>query len=454
VNGRRRHLPTVVGVVGVVVVVVVASLAGCAPDAMSPDAMSPDGMSPDAMSPVSIVSSDPPRPPVPPATTIPPATSPALVESGPVESGPSSATSITDARIVLVELARFERPVDLAARPGDDAVYVVQQSGTIVRWSVDDDVRTTALDVTDAISTGGEQGLLGVAFTPDGRHAFVNTTDRRGSTTITTYPVGSDGHLEAASSAVVLVVEQPHANHNAGDLAVDGDGLLYVALGDGGSAGDPGRFAHDPSSLLGSVLRVDPLLDGAGGYRIPDDNPFAGGTFRLPDGTAVVGAPEVFAWGLRNPWKFAFDPLTGDLWIPDVGQNEMEEINMVPSVDGRPAGRGHDFGWSAFEGTERFNTDIADTGHTTPPVLTYRHGPDGCSISGGEPYRGRALPALAGAYVYSDFCSGRLWALDLARSEQVLLAEGLTAVTAVRADADGELYVLEADGRILGVAPG
>lgn len=407
-----------------------------------------DGSAPDAASTASILVPSTPAPVTPePSTTLP--ASDAAV--GPTIG--AGVTSVAEARVLLVETERFERPVDLVGRPGDDALYVVQQGGTIVRWSRRDDTRTIALDVSGEISTGGEQGLLGLAFTPDGGYAFVNTTDRLGSTTITGYRIASDGHLDPSSSSVVLVVPQPYGNHNAGDLAVDDDGSLYVALGDGGSGGDPDGYAHDPTSLLGSLLRIDPILDGSGGYRIPADNPFVDGAFRLPDGSTVLGAAEVFAWGLRNPWKFAFDPLTGDLWIPDVGQNELEEINMVAPLDGRPAGWGHDFGWSAFEGTERFDPEVPDTGRTTPPVLTYRHGPDGCSISGGEPYRGAEIPALTGAFVYSDYCSGRLWALDLDTSLNVLLADGLAEVTAIRADRDGELYVLEAGGWVLRIAP-
>lgn len=411
---------------------------GCAPDQPVPD----DSSSASILIPTTTVASPPASPP---AST--PASTPASVLSG------SERVDLAGT-IELVELARFERPVDLVARPGDDALYVVQQRGTIVRWTIDDGGRTTALDVTASISDGGEQGLLGLAFSTDGRHAFVNTTARDGSTTITEYRVADDGRLDESSGAVVLIVPQPYRNHNAGDLAVDAEGMLYIALGDGGSANDPERTAHDPSTLLGSLLRIEPLLDGSGGYRIPPDNPFADGPVTLPDGATVNGAAEVFAWGLRNPWKFAIDPLTGDLWIPDVGQNEVEEINMVPSADGRPAGAGHDFGWSAFEGTERFNLDVPETGRSTPPVLTYRHGPDGCSISGGEPYRGNDIPGLSGAFVHSDYCSGRLWALDLGIGRHILLADGLSEVTAVRADDAGELYVLEAGGRILRLSAG
>ncbi len=194
---------------------------------------------------------------------------------------------------------------------------------------------------------------------------------------------------------------------------------------------------------LGSILRIDPAAAGDVPYTIPPDNPFAGGA----EFAGTTGAPEVWAWGLRNPWKIAFDPVTGELWIPDVGQNEFEEINVVGPTGEASAGRGLDFGWSAFEGTERFNGDVPDTGRTTTPVLTYSHA-DGCSISGGVPYRGTVIPALAPAFVYSDYCTGTIWALDLAGGRNLTLLEGFDSVASVRAGPDGELYVLERSGTV------
>lgn len=362
--------------------------------------------------------------------------------------------TVGDPRVALAEVASFERPVDLVPRPGDDALYVVQQRGQVVRWLPAAQQQSTVLDLAGRVSGGGEQGLLGLAFSPDGATAYVDFTDTDGTTTIAEYGVGTDGVFDPASERIVLTVAQPYANHNAGDLHVDDAGLLYVTLGDGGSGGDPDRVAHDPASLLGSLLRIDPTPSGDRAYTIPPDNPFADGPLTLADGTTIDGAPEVFAWGLRNPWKLAFDPVTGELWIPDVGQNAVEEVNVVGPTVERPAGWAHDFGWSAFEGTERFNSDVPDSGRTTPPVLTYRHGDDGCSVSGGAPYRGSTIPELAPAFVYSDYCSGILWALDLAGARNLELLDGLEGVTAVRADADGELYVLEAGGAISKLVPG
>ena len=404
-----------------------------------------------------------------PASTAPastaPATAPGTAEPGSVPAGtttssPDSTTStgapptVGDPRVGAEEVGRFEQPVGLVVRPADDALYVVQQRGQIVRWGRDDGTTEVVLDLAGRLSEGGEQGLLGLAFSPDGRTAYVDFTALPdGTTTIAEYAVAESGVFDTASERIVLAVAQPYSNHNAGDLVVDAEGLLYITLGDGGSGGDPQRVAHDPTSLLGSLLRIDPTPSGDAPYSIPPDNPFAGGPLVLDDGTTIDGAPEVFAWGLRNPWKIAFDPVTGDLWIPDVGQNRIEEVNVVGPVGDRPAGWAHDFGWSAFEGTDRFNTDVPETGRTTPPVLTYEHDAGGCSVTGGVPYRGSAIPQLEPAFVYSDYCAGVVWALDLAGGRNLVLLDGFEGVTAIRADAAGELYVLEAGGAISLLVP-
>lgn len=342
----------------------------------------------------------------------------------------------------------IDRPVDLVWRAGDDTLYVVGQRGTVtpVRAGVAGD---PVLDITDELSDGGEQGLLGLEFHPDLPVAYVHLTDRDGDTQVIEMEVSDavDGTavFDPASRRTLLSIDQPYANHNGGDLAIDADGMLLIALGDGGSANDPERRSLDVTSLLGKILRIDPrpAADGTA-YSIPADNPFVG----------TPGArPEIWSVGLRNPWRIDIDPLTGELWIPDVGQGTWEEVNVVES------GRGVSFGWSAFEGSHRFHDDQTDVGHT-PPLYEYEHGDAGCSVSGAMAYRGTAVPSLVGWFLFSDYCSGRLLALRDSGDgtpEVLQLHDGLGAVSAVRRGPDGEAYVLVLDsGKVLtlsGVRP-
>ncbi|MCB0965668.1 MAG: PQQ-dependent sugar dehydrogenase [Ilumatobacter sp.] len=361
---------------------------------------------------------------------------------------PPSDPTVGEPTVTTELVVETDRPVDLAVRPGDAALHLVNQSGTVVRFDPATGSSTVTLDVSGLISSGGEQGLLGLEFSADGAHAYTNHTAADGTTTVTEYAVGADGVLDPASARVLLEVAQPYSNHNAGDLALGPDGYLYVPLGDGGAAGDPERRAGDPTSLLGSLLRIDPTPTADAPYSIPSDNPFVGGSF-----AGVEGAAEVWSWGLRNPWKIAFDPANGDLWIADVGQNRVEEIDVVSPTGDLPAGYGANFGWSAYEGNDRFNDDVADPGNLVFPVLTYEHSTGGCSISGGAVYRGSAVPGLEPAYVYSDYCAGTVWALDLAGQRNLTLVDGLDTVVAVRRGPDGELYVVQASGAVSRIIP-
>ncbi len=286
-----------------------------------------------------------------------------------------------------------------ALGPRSDDVFVVEQGGRIERVAPDGST-STFLDVSGDITSGGEQGLLSLAF-PDGdpHRFYIDYTDADGNTRVVEYGTSDDGtRAEPSSARTVLEVDQPYANHNGGQLQFDPNGLLYIGLGDGGNEGDPDRTAQDLSSPLGKILRIDPEASGGKPYSIPPDNPFAG-----PD--APAGAlPEIFAYGLRNPWRFSFDSGTaGDLWIGDVGQNEFEEVDGVT----RKEAVGANFGWSAYEGEKRFNTDQKAPG-AIPPVLTYPHSGGACSITGGYVVRDPRLPGLDGRYVYGDFCTGEL----------------------------------------------
>jgi glucose/arabinose dehydrogenase len=397
-------------------------------------------------------STSPTTPTAGPATTAPAGAAPTTT-GAPATTAPASTAAppptepLGDPEVEFRELAALEQPVDLTWRAGDDGLYVAEQPGRVTRIGRDGEARAV-LDVTDLTDSSGEQGLLSVVFSPDGAWGYVHYNDDNGDTVIAALLVDADGAFDGGSMVVVYTTDQPYANHNGGDLEFGPDGMLYIALGDGGAGGDPERRATNLSSPLGKLLRIDPTPAAASPYRIPPDNPYAD----APD-----AVPEIWSSGLRNPWRFSFDPATGDLWIADVGQNEFEEIDVAPATDGVGAGRGWSFGWSAFEGESRYNDDVPAEGHTAP-IFTY--GRDaGCSISGGARYRGDAIPALAGWFVYADYCSGEVWALDV-EGEGTSIAAGsvvslgnVTSATAVEAGADGELYVLSRDGPVYLVEP-
>jgi len=387
----------------------------------------------------SITPASAPLAPAPPAGSAPgPVPAPATTPAPPATADPDAEPAVGTEPV-----AALDTPVDLAVRPGDSSAYMVEQPGRVVAVDLATGATRQVLDISDLTEASGERGLLGLAFHPSEPFAYVNyTTAGAGDTVIAEYAVAGDGTFDAASARTVLAVDQPYSNHNGGDLEFGPDGYLYIALGDGGSGNDPERRADDTTDLLGKLLRIDPR--GGDPYAVPPDNPFASGG---------AGAPEVWAWGLRNPWKFAFDAPTGDLWIADVGQNAMEEVDRVSATDGRTAGYAANFGWSAFEGTRRVNDDVPDPGDLVAPVLTYGHD-QGCSVSGGVVYRGAAVPDLAGWYVYSDYCSGTLWAFDPSTGRNIVLAEGLSAVTGVRTGPDGEAYVIERTGNVLRLVAG
>ncbi len=311
----------------------------------------------------------------------------------------------------------------------------------------DGEVTGSVLDISDLTENGGEQGFLGLAFHPDGDRAYVNYTDNAGDTVIAEYTVAEDGTFDEASERTLMTIEQPYPNHNGGDLAFGPDGHLYIGTGDGGAADDPERVSLDVTSPLGKFLRIDPTPDGDQPYTVPADNPYLD----------VEGAlPELFAVGVRNPWRFSFDPATGDLWVADVGQNVWEEITRLPAADGS----GASLGWSAYEGDERFNEDQDGADPLgrppVPPIHVYEHGDDGCSISGGEVYRGDAIAGLDGWYVFGDFCSGKVWALEVlddGSAGEVMEIGNVPSLTAIAAGPDGELWALALDGTLRPVLP-
>jgi glucose/arabinose dehydrogenase len=349
----------------------------------------------------------------------------------------------------LSEIASgFSYPLYLTnAGDGSNRLFVLEQTGKIILL-VDGAVQNIPfLDISSLVSqeirsSYSERGLLGLAFHPNYTENglfFVHYSDPNGDTVIARYQVSPDNPNTAdpTSGTIIFTHPQPYRNHNGGQIEFGPDGYLYIALGDGGSQGDPENNAQNPTSLLGKILRID--VDSSSPYGIPADNPIATVNPNL--------APEVWAWGLRNPYRFSFDRATGDLYIADVGHDQWEEINFQEADS--PGGQ--NYGWRVFEGAHPYS-DEADPGGTIPPIAEYNHSL-GCSVTGGYVYRGTALPALWGVYLYGDWCSGRIWATypDAQGAWQTLEFMSGTgmAISAFGEDENGELYVLDYGGRIL-----
>ena len=347
-------------------------------------------------------------------------------------------------RLTAVEVASgLDAPVYLTAPEGDDRLFIVEQRGVIRVIRDGQLLPSPFLDISDQVSSGGERGLLSMAFDPDydGSGFFwVNYTDLDGNTRVERYEVSSDPDIaDPGSALLVLAVEQPYANHNGGQIAFGPDGMLYIALGDGGSAGDPHDNGQTPATLLGSLLRLDVRTPP---YVVPPNNPFVGD----PD-----ARPEVWAYGLRNPWRFSFDVPGDRIYIADVGQGAWEEINAV-AVDEAPV----NYGWNVMEGAHCYNASTCDETGLTLPVHEYSHA-EGCSITGGYVYRGETLTGLTGHYFYSDFCTGFLRSFRLAAGaatdHREWDVEGLGLVVSFGEDSNGELYVLSLSGRVYRIEP-
>jgi len=340
-------------------------------------------------------------------------------------------------------------PVFVTAAPGDTSrLFIVEKGGTVRILKDGALLPTPFIDLSARVTTGMEQGLLGMAFHPiDGRVVLsftVSGTTGGGKSRIATFTTGANpDQLDPASEALVLEVDQPYSNHNGGDVAFGPDGYLYIGLGDGGAGGDPQGHGQRRDDLLGSLLRLD--IDHGLPYTVPASNPFVG--------QAGI-RPELWNWGMRNPWRFSFDRANGNLYIADVGQNAWEEVDVQPAS----SSGGENYGWNKLEGTHCYGGGGCSSTGMVPPVIEYNHD-DGCSITGGYVYRGTAIPAIAGTYFYSDYCEGwvrsfvyqggratdpRSWP-DLATGQQV---------TSFGQDARGELYIAVANGTIYRIAPG
>jgi len=330
-------------------------------------------------------------------------------------------------------------PLYLTAPAGDARLFVVEQAGRIRIVKDGRLLPAPFLDLRDSVGAGGERGLLGMAFHPayaKNGSFYVDYTDKRGDTRIERFTVSSDPDVaDAASGKQLLFIEQPYANHNGGLVMFGPDGMLYVGMGDGGSGGDPHGNGQKRSTLLGKLLRID--VDGGDPYAIPADNPFLG---------AAGARPEIWATGMRNPWRFAFDRVTGLLYVADVGQNLWEELDIVPA-----ARAGLNYGWNVMEGAHCYAGTGCDTTGLVVPALEYDHS-YGCAIIGGFVYRGHASPALAGQYFFSDYCQA--WLRSITYQNGRITARTLWTVPRIGQvlsfgeDAAGEVYLCDINGPI------
>lgn len=368
-----------------------------------------------------------------------------------LEQRPSNTTCVAGPRPKLdaqVKLTRvwegvsLRQPVEMIQPPGQlNRWYVVEQAGRVVSFEADaPQGARKVLDISARISTGGERGLLGLAFHPQwqqNRRAFISYTyihpDRGLTSRIAQVHVKEDGSLDDGDEVMIIEADQPYNNHNGGQIAFGPDGYLYIGWGDGGSGGDPENNGQDAQTLLGAMLRLD--VDGQAPYEIPADNPFA---------NKPGGLPELYAWGLRNPWKFSFDQETGTLWAGDVGQSAQEEVDIIEL--------GGNYGWNVREGTSCYrNNPLCQTRKDyKEPVVVYGRG-DGKSITGGYVYHGQALPGLIGRYLYGDFVTGKLWAVvpdeETGEPEGKVLMDstGLSISAFAQDKGSGEVYILDYD---------
>jgi len=342
----------------------------------------------------------------------------------------------------------FRNPLDLQVVPGDrERLYVVEQGGRIRVIRNGQLQAAPFLDVSGRLSSGGERGLLGLAFHPQfaaNRRFFVNYTNPRGDTHVAEFRATSADEADPGTERILLAQAQPFANHNGGGLVFDASGRLLIALGDGGSGGDPLGNGQRLDTFLGKVLRID--VDAGAPYAVPPDNPFRG---------TAGAAPEIWAYGLRNPFRIAVDRPTGDLYIGDVGQGRVEEIDV-----GFASRRGgENYGWNVTEGSQCYSpaSGCNRTG-LTPPVYEYSH-PEGCSVTGGVVYRGCRMPDLAGTYFFGDFCTGIVRSFRLANGQATDVRDwtaglrGIDSPTAFGLDADGEVYVVDYDGEVYRLEP-
>src|SRR5687767_4971814 len=359
--------------------------------------------------------------------------------------GSNDALSGTAQEIRLEQVGdRFRSPVHLASPPGDSRLFIVEQAGRIRIVKNGAVLRTPFLDIEDRVSSGGERGLLSVAFHPAYRtngFFYVNFTDRDGDTRIERFRASSNPDVaDPGSSKLILTIDQPYSNHNGGHSQFGPDGMLWIGTGDGGSGGDPQGNGQNTRALLGKMLRID--VDRGDPYSIPPNNPFADGR---------GGRGEVWAIGLRNPWRFAFDRSSGLLYIADVGQNQLEEVHVEPANRA-----GLNYGWNVMEGNACYRRDNCSRDGLQIPQVTYSHAGGGCTVVGGFVYRGQMVPAIAGHYFYSDYCAGWLKSFTFVNGRvsdaREWKIDDIGNVVSFGEDARGELYIIAEGGRVFRIA--
>ena len=352
----------------------------------------------------------------------------------------------------------FSQPLAMLQAPGDNTRwFVVEQTGRVRVFanSPQAGAFTTFADITDRVTNGGEMGLLGMAFAPqfpaDPRVFLSYTNESTGNprvSRISEFQIGAGGNLDPNSEVVLLTIEQPETNHNGGNIALGPDGFLYAGIGDGGGGNDQhGAIGNGQlmTTLLGKMLRIDVSVPGT--YDVPGDNPFAGAPRCNVNGTGAQACPEIYAAGLRNPWRFSFDRGSGALWVGDVGQGQREEIDRVVN--------GGNYGWRCFEGTLATGFACGPAQSLLPPIAEYGRGV-GASVTGGFVYRGTAIAGLFGRYVFGDFVSGRLMHIAGGAQPTVTLVSGFETglnISSFGEDAAGELYAVHYGGELYRIVP-
>jgi glucose/arabinose dehydrogenase len=372
-------------------------------------------------------------------------TSPAPSTAAPTTNRPSTTRPATpDLSRVDIRLDPFvsglDSPVAVAFRPHDTHMFVAEQSGHVRIVDANGRLAPDPVLTVGPLSRGNEEGLLGITFSPDGSKLYVDYTDPSNDTHVDEYTMRGDAVLTSTRRRL-LVVEQPHTNHKGGEVLTGPDGMLYIGLGDGGSEGDPDHIGQNLRTLLAKILRINPNPSGSSPYSVPADNPFVG---------RAGAAPETWMWGLRNPWRFSFDRATGDLWIGDVGQDKYEEIDVA-----RRGEKGINWGWSAREGFHAYRGSAPPDARD--PLLETLHSQGNCAIVGGYVYRGRAIPALRGVYLFGDNCRPNIVGVLESGGKVVQqrdLGPTVPELTSFGEDDSGELYALARGGTIYRIVGG